>query len=312
MVNLAIFNERVGLQDLSERETEFLNIVDWGKAANIRLLNCPNFHDDPSGLPARFFSFSSISIFKYGASDCLVVSEQLFDTILLNDDICDHEAIVLVHQPGLHASDLRQLSKSSHIARSLSSAPSTRQYAYSLSSFDDGPSEFALSVSKKCHANVGHLRPGLSLSSSTKSTVVIVNLPGLDFEGSRKDSMADHDALLATMLESLRSSNQIIILTGSAPILSKRQEDLSTSPRPALELSSSSSPASPSAMAKNKGGILHRYQLLTPGLIMVLLIVLFVFLPILYFGISALASIQSSVRLDAMPKGYNANERKNQ
>lgn len=119
------------------------------------------------------------------------------------------------------------------------------------------------------------------------------------------------DVLLSTTLDSLPFSNRVIIYTGSAPILSKRQEDLATPDRPVLDLASSSA-SSLSTMATNKSGILHRYQLLTPGLIMVLLIVLFIFLPILYFGISALASIQSPLRLDAMPKGYNASERKNQ
>lgn len=61
----------------------------------------------------------------------------------------------------------------------------------------------------------------------------------------------------------------------------------------------------------SNAGILKRYQLLTPGLIICLLVVLFVLFPILFMAISALASIQSSVRLDA-PKGFNAVEKKNQ
>lgn len=58
------------------------------------------------------------------------------------------------------------------------------------------------------------------------------------------------------------------------------------------------------------GGILKRYQLLTPALIISLLVVFFVFVPILYVGISALASVQNSVRLDA-PKVVSQ-EKKNQ
>ena len=49
-------------------------------------------------------------------------------------------------------------------------------------------------------------------------------------------------------------------------------------------------------------GIFARYQLLTPGLIITLLIVFFVLVPILMLVVKALASIQSSVRLDA-PRG---------
>ncbi|KAJ3791211.1 BIG/ATPase V1 complex, subunit S1 [Lentinula aff. detonsa] len=255
------------------------------------------------------------------ASDALH-SSKLFETILINDDICDHEAVILVHQPGLHASDLRQFSKSSHIARSISSATSSRQYAYVPASTSSASSEeehfvsFAQSASEKCHSRLVNILPGqgVGLTSDAKS-VVIVNMPAI--EGSqRKTSMAEHDALLSTTLSSLPFSNHVVIYTGTSPMHSKRQEDLSTPERPVLDLNQAGSltPSSSSLLLakKNKGGILHNYQLLTPGLIMVLLVVLFLFLPVLYFGISAMASIQSPLRLDAMPKGFNANDRKNQ
>jgi len=60
-----------------------------------------------------------------------------------------------------------------------------------------------------------------------------------------------------------------------------------------------------------KGGILTRYQLLTPGLIITLFVTFFLLVPIVLFGISALASIQSPLRVES-PKGYNAQEKKNQ
>jgi hypothetical protein len=60
-----------------------------------------------------------------------------------------------------------------------------------------------------------------------------------------------------------------------------------------------------------KTGILARYQLLTPGLILSLLVTLFVFVPLVLFGISALSSIQPPLRMEA-PKGYSALDKKNQ
>lgn len=59
------------------------------------------------------------------------------------------------------------------------------------------------------------------------------------------------------------------------------------------------------------GGILKRYQLLTPGLILALLVALFVLLPVVFIGVQALASIQSPLTND-IPKGFNAEEKKNQ
>jgi hypothetical protein len=60
-----------------------------------------------------------------------------------------------------------------------------------------------------------------------------------------------------------------------------------------------------------EGGILKRYQLLTPGLITALLVTVFILLPVVMLGFSALASIQSPLRVEA-PKGYSASDRKTQ
>lgn len=50
--------------------------------------------------------------------------------------------------------------------------------------------------------------------------------------------------------------------------------------------------------SKSAGGILKRYQLLSPGLILSLFLAFFVLVPIVMVGIQALSSIQSPVRLD--------------
>ena len=65
------------------------------------------------------------------------------------------------------------------------------------------------------------------------------------------------------------------------------------------------------AFASPSGGILARYQLLTPGLILALAVGFFVLVPIALMGISALAGIQSPLQGEA-PKGYIASEKKNQ
>jgi len=59
------------------------------------------------------------------------------------------------------------------------------------------------------------------------------------------------------------------------------------------------------------GGILKRYQLLTPGLILTLIVVFFLLVPIIVLGVNALASIQSPLRAEA-PRSFNAKDKKNQ
>ena len=81
---------------------------------------------------------------------------------------------------------------------------------------------------------------------------------------------------------------------------SKRQEESPSDVPFAFAPSNSTSP--------DDGGILARYQLLTPGLIVSLLIAFFVLLPAVLISVQALASIQSPVRLDA-PRGVTQSKK---
>lgn len=66
-----------------------------------------------------------------------------------------------------------------------------------------------------------------------------------------------------------------------------------------------------SAPNRTDGGILKRYQLLTPGLIVTLAVVLFLLIPVIALSVNALASIQSPLRAEA-PRSFSAKDKKNQ
>lgn len=79
-----------------------------------------------------------------------------------------------------------------------------------------------------------------------------------------------------------------------------------------FEETTGSSPLfSPPSDVVADGGILKRYQLLTPGLILTLIVVFFVFVPIIVLGVNALAGIQSPIRAEA-PRSFSAKDKKNQ
>jgi hypothetical protein len=60
-------------------------------------------------------------------------------------------------------------------------------------------------------------------------------------------------------------------------------------------------------------GLLSKYQLLTAELITSLLVFFFIILPIVLYGIKALASIQNTIRIiDTTKSSFNALEKKNQ
>ncbi|KAF7362483.1 hypothetical protein MVEN_00596000 [Mycena venus] len=229
-------------------------------------------------------------------------SYSLLDAILSSSDICGHDAIVLVDQPEvLHASDLRSLPSNTHLARSLSSSPSSRQFPYVPNHAPIDVSALLESAATRCDSRFVSFAPGqggVSLSGDAKH-VVSLNFPPLaGMAQERKDAMLKHDALLSTELAALAAMfpNHLIIYTGSSsPSFAKRAAPITGTFRNSTAT----------------GGILAHYQLLTPGIITTLLVTLFVLVPVVMVGINALASIQSPMR-NEIPKSFDAAEKKNQ
>ncbi len=195
----------------------------------------------------------------------------------------------------------------------------------------------ARAVAERCGSRTlsvssGELNPHITSSSEGKH-VVCLGMPKVGGSSeSRKQLVGDYgthlilvvarrrltwgpapENLLSSDLETISTAfpKHLVVYAGWLSSLEARQS-------PADEESSSLEdllvPPQAKVAAKaapSDGGILKRYQLLTPGLIISLAIAFFVLVPIVFFGISSLASIQSPVRLDA-PKGFNAVEKKNQ
>ena len=107
----------------------------------------------------------------------------------------------------------------------------------------------------------------------------------------------DEALFLSLSKLALSFDNYVVVYAGWLPShLSARQVSSSTNA---------------TTFAVPTGGVLARYQLLTPGLILALLVSFFVLLPIIFFGISSLASIKSPLKTEP-PKGFVAGEKKNQ
>ncbi|KIK07589.1 hypothetical protein K443DRAFT_86777 [Laccaria amethystina LaAM-08-1] len=208
--------------------------------------------------------------------------------------------LTLSSLPFLHASDLRTLSPHTHLARSLSSSHSSKQFPY-VQQFD--ASSLAESISSDCQSRLLRYAlgdPRIVLEHDMKHVLSLEMPQLLDSGKSRKEAMTKHESILGHELSALASifpSHLIIYAGAPLPAPSRRQlnENVHAAANTTL-------PA---------GGILKRYQLLTPGLITVLLVTFFLLTPLVMFGINALASIQNPLRVDA-PKGFNAQEKKNQ
>ncbi|KAH9921550.1 uncharacterized protein BXZ73DRAFT_91806 [Epithele typhae] len=201
-----------------------------------------------------------------------------------------HPVLVWSSHQYLHASDLRALAPSCHTAKALSKAPSTLHLPYVPS---DGPStnpfvDMSSMLSKRCGSHAVSHSPDaerLDIDAGKGKHVVTISLPPLEsgeVGASRKHSMASHESWLSEELSKIEAvfSNYLVIYSGS-PGPSSTFEEAQVAPSPS-------------------GGILKRYQLLTPGLILVLLVVFLILIP-----------IQSPLTND-IPKGFSAEEKKNQ
>jgi len=114
----------------------------------------------------------------------------------------------------------------------------------------------------------------------------------------------DPPATFANVMERVSSAfpNHLIIYTSESPLFVRRQLG---------DTSDAGSLFSAPNNTMADADILKRYQLLTPGLILTLVLVFFVFVPVIALGINALASLRSPIQTEA-PRSFNAKDRKNQ
>ncbi|KAI0082878.1 hypothetical protein K474DRAFT_1655066 [Panus rudis PR-1116 ss-1] len=237
----------------------------------------------------------------------LLPSSDLLDKLAFSGDVCAHDAVVLIGHPGLHASDLRSLSPHSSLSTLLSSAPSSLQLPYvpahSFNAADRIP-ELAAAVASRCGSKLIQSAPGRvheNIESDKDKHVVCLNMPHMEVAkgSSRKAAMAEHENQLSSDITFLSTlfPNHLVIYTGlpspASRTLSRRQSEPGNG-----------------TVTLPDGGILKRYQLLTPGLIVTLLVTFFVLVPIIFLGINALASIQNPIRLDSTK--FDAVQKKNQ
>ncbi|KIJ32326.1 hypothetical protein M422DRAFT_265820 [Sphaerobolus stellatus SS14] len=246
---------------------------------------------------------------------------EFFDAILNKASICDYDAIIIADQPGLHASDLRTITPSSYIAQSIKKSKSSLQIPYlPVSEGSDFLEAFKSSVADRCASRRLELelgQGGVPLHKGEKH-LVSLSLPSLEDTIGRSKTMSKCHKDLHKDVSNVASvfPSHIVIYTSSRP-LAKRQEVLmeeddmldDTSPFFVMDNSKSQSASAAVNTTLVKGSLTQRYQFFTPGLITALLVMFGLFIPILMFGINALASIQSP-RMDS-PKGPSL-EKKNQ
>ncbi|CAE6445016.1 hypothetical protein ACGC1H_001025 [Rhizoctonia solani] len=233
---------------------------------------------------------------------------ELLNSLMSTDELCSLDSIIVVGQPGLHASKLASLSDRSHLKTRLHKASSKLHFPYVPVSSVPETDNVARDVAALCGFVADEWALGTSYEGSSKR-VVYFDLP----ETTEKFWSLD-DENLEQNLEQITSqfNSYTVLLAGTSSsvstLVTKRQQPNSLSrpgftnrPQTVVTFANATLPT---------GSILARYQLLTPGLLIALIIAFGLLIPLLMIGINALASIQSPLRTES-PKGPTL-EKKNQ
>jgi len=235
--------------------------------------------------------------------------------LIADYDWCSHDAIAVVLQPGLGANDLYSLPSSSPLSQQFSKAP--LKTFKSHFSPDFSPSELVASLERGCDAESVRLELGSGghypIPNNSRAKLIVIELPEVVEEGrSRKDTVA---SLMSTLSGDLRSLSNVfrsyaVIISGSVATRPAKR-DVAAGVTVDIDVRSPFflPRVSPSTFIHNRlvadnstvppGGILKRYQLLTPALLLTLIITLLLLFPIVFVGISALANIKSPQRMEA-------------
>jgi len=282
---------------------------------HVLVLTAPLVHAFSNTSPLVAWSSSSSPVLDMiAAQKSLVAQSEDIIGAVATEDICGYETVIVIEQPGLHATDLRMLPSTSYLAKKLYSAPSSVHVPYLKPA---SPVGLGRSLANLCRSQALELSldddiQGMKLSGKQ---VIHVDLPELDSVGEqRREDMQELDeklSLLITRLDATFSSH-FVIITGTTPSSFnnlRRHVSRSKSQLPMVFRSPSTSSNSRRDDAPPKGGIFHRYQLLTPGLITTIGITFLLIMPLILMVVRALAGIKSPLRSEGLKQ---TQEKKNQ
>ncbi|KAF8709680.1 hypothetical protein RHS03_03328, partial [Rhizoctonia solani] len=227
---------------------------------------------------------------------------QILNSLMSTDELCSLDAMIL------HANKLSSPPHKSHLKTRLQQAPAKVHFPYIPVSSVPETDVVARDVAALC----GFAADEWSLGSSyhgTSKRVIYFDLP----ESTEKFWSSDDETLEQNLDQIISQFNSYaIFLSGTSSsvstLVTKRQQPNSLS-RPNFVNQPHTITTFANATLPT-GGILARYQLLTPGLLTALIITFGLLIPLLMVGINALAGIQSPLRTES-PKGPSL-EKKNQ
>lgn len=254
-----------------------------------------------------FFLFSTSELLA--ASPHLTSAASLGKVVIPELEACTSDTYVVVSQPGVNAVDYQGRAapylwmKILGDDKSIRSSLTVKEVVGELSG-----DHLSKVIQEKCGAE--HLRVDAStgsfaISEDTKPRVINLDFPPLPTGSERSQKLIENDAFLASVLD-LISSNKFTVIYTTTPPNAAHQSASAESESYEMDAQfqvpvhmdlkrdlSNHKRASDGNITLPDGPLFERYQYLSPGLFMGLL-VSFILIWILYVGISGVASLQVS------------------
>ncbi|MCJ1454245.1 hypothetical protein MMC28_004597 [Mycoblastus sanguinarius] len=254
-----------------------------------------------------FFLFSTSELLA--SSPDLVSAASLSKAIVPELEACTSDTYVIVSQLGVNAADYHGRLSAPHLRMKMLGNDKSIRSSLSVKDVLGGldAQEMSRIVQAKCGA--GHLRVDASTGSfaiaeNAKPRVINLDFPAPPVGAGRSTKLVENDAFLASVLDLLPSSKYTVIYITSPTNAAQHSEEAEPEPyemdsifqapvHAELKRDFSYKRASDGNITLPKGPLFERYQYLTPGLFMGLL-VSFLLVSILYVGINGVASLQVS------------------
>ncbi|KAF6227418.1 hypothetical protein HO133_008862 [Letharia lupina] len=243
------------------------------------------------------------------SSPDLTSAASLSKVIIPELEACTSDTYVVVSQPGVNAVDYQNRASPYLRMKVLGNDKSIRSsLAVKEVMGEISGDHLSKVIQEKCGAR--HLRVDAStgsfeISEDAKPRVINLDFPALPFGNARSQRLLENDAFLASVLDLLSSNKFTVIYTTTPPNAAHQpastesesyEMDAQFQAPVHMDLKrdfSNEKRASDGNITLPDGPLFERYQYLSPGLFMGLL-VSFILISILYVGINGVASLQVS------------------
>ncbi|KAF7514158.1 hypothetical protein GJ744_004483 [Endocarpon pusillum] len=255
-------------------------------------------------------------LFIFSTSELLLPASQLQSGARLTSDLssvlsrCPSDIYLLIKQPGVGLADFSSSTSAPALAKCSSHATDSRLRSRTIIPEVIGEIDIRL-IEQELNRRCGASSIAIDVSTIASSAIFdqTPQVLSLDFstpsesQPERGQDILDHDASLSLILDMLRNRNYTVLYTTTPPVPAshvagtpKQYEMYSYDESLHTELKRDVGPE-PVKIRDNQtmvdGPLFEKYQFLTPGLFMGLL-VSFLLLSILYVAISGIASLQVS------------------